>query len=110
VGDLVIDVEVNSVRSDSYQPVPQTPDPPCVCIDKGSDWFRRALNPGATEQPRQRSFEFDFACLRRQGGCRASCEPVPSASIDAQARSPRDLEFGGRRSAGSEVPQPVELP
>ncbi len=60
--------------------------PPPYVVYVGSrrmiDFIRVETTTDATEEQRQRAFDFDLSCLLRFGGCRARCELMPHAWTD----------------------------
>ena len=53
-------------------------------VFKGGRELDAWTSAGSTEQERQRAFDFDLSCLTVFGGCRATCELMPSVWIDFQ--------------------------
>jgi len=41
----------------------------------------------ATDEQKQRAFDFDLSCLGRSGGCLSGCEVMPSAWLDYQEKA-----------------------
>ena len=66
-----------------------TPDPYLVSIRKykNDDWLEVEVTSSATDVQRRNAFGFDFACLRRFGGCQSACELLPLAWADYRIKA-----------------------
>jgi hypothetical protein len=81
----VMDVRVNALLS----PGPPAKYVPPYVVDAGlmrDEWrFWVDVLTDATEDQKNRAFDFDLSCLTRPGGCHAGCELMPSAWLDYQS-------------------------
>lgn len=53
-------------------------------------FIRIQISPNATSQQMQSAADFDLSCLTRIGGCRATCELLPSAWVDYQIEARKE--------------------
>jgi hypothetical protein len=84
---MELEAAVDDVRSDSNFALPDMPYEADARIFKNIDSFRTRMSTKATDDQRRRALDFDLSCMARFGGCRAVCELVPSAWLDAQERA-----------------------
>jgi hypothetical protein len=70
----------------AYEPVSSEVPPytTSVWLLRSTVFFRTFVTSHGSEEQHRRAFDFDLSCLSRLGGCKAGCEVMPSAWIDAQ--------------------------